>query len=324
MLRDRGRAVAKIFVITHDGVPEQKGNKWFAHEASDEKPFIVGYTVPFTDGDGDHRGLSQTKVANQLPPLIYDRHQAEVTIGLWAHFAWPTIMGESAGRHLTVNTYDRARFTFGFYQLAAHTPNDNLILLFRQLLALPEAKDYFPDLTLRNGVVHQVLPNGSLASLETVTTVNRPNGKIEKQILGFMNYLNPDTANAGEREVLNAAKLMHWLMNYQSAVDASVRVSIEIMRRKVKSAAKKFGLAGQRPELAIWVSDIIHQSRGGPETIRAALKAGTFEKKLDALFEIASPDYESRRKLVRKNIETLITENRFAGVSLGDPKLPLD
>lgn len=316
--------MSKIFAITHDGIPQQRGNKWFAQEVSDAKPFIVGYTVPFSDGDGDHRGLSQTKVANQLPQLMYNRHQAATTIGLWAHFAWPTIMGESAGRHLTVNTYDRARFTFGFYQLAAHTPNDNLILLFRELLSQPEAEDYFPDLTLRNGVVHQMLPGGSLASLETVTTVNRPNGKIEKQILGFMNYLNPDTANAGEREALNAAKLMHWLMNHQSAVDASVRVSMQIMRRKVKSASSKYGLAGQRPELAIWVSDIIHQSRGGPETIKAALKAKTFETKLDALFQIGAPDYESRRKLVRKNIETLISENRFAGVLLGDSKLPLD
>ncbi len=273
--------MSKSFTITHDGMPQKSGNKWFAQEANDEGPFIIGYTVAFSDGDGDHRGLAQDKIANKLPPLIYDRHQAASTIGLWAYFVWPTIMGESGGRHLTVNTYDRARFTFGFYQLAAHTPKDNLILLFRQLLSLPEAKDYFPDLALRDGVVHQVLPGGSLASLETVTTVNRPNGKIENQILGFMNYLNPDTANTGEREALNAAKLMHWLMHQQSAVDASVQVSMQIMRRKVKAAAKTFGLVGQRPELAIWVSDIIHQARGGPVAIKTALKAGTFEKKLD-------------------------------------------
>jgi hypothetical protein len=108
---------------------------------------------------------------------------------------WPTIVAESAGgHHLLVNTYDRARFTFGFYQLAAHTPDDNLILLFRELLKLQNAATYFPDLTLQSNRVHRIA-GGQSHSLETVTSVHRPNGKLEKQILGFMAYLNPDTTN---------------------------------------------------------------------------------------------------------------------------------
>lgn len=310
--------------ITRDGPAQTKGTSWFANEVG--KPatkFVVGQTVPFKDGDGAHRGLYQTAILNKIPKLYFDRNAAASTLGLWAHFIWPTVSVESSGgHHLLVNTYDRARFTFGFYQLAAHTPNDNLILLFRALLALPTAADYFPDLKLKNGKVHRQ-ENGTLHSLEVVTNVHRPNGKFEDQIVGFMSYLNPDTTTAGSAEAISAAKLMHWLLNDPAAVETSVGVAIAIVRRKVRAQAKTYKLEGKDPRLAIWVSDISHQGRGSKSAIKAALEETTIEKQLRALQAIDSGDNQTRRVGVKKCVDKLQAEKVFEGVLLGDSKLPL-
>jgi hypothetical protein len=311
------------FSITRDGEPQKKFTKWFAKADTDTKKFFVGYTVPFSDGDGAHRGLAQTRHMDELPKLFYDRNHASGDFGLWAHFIWPTVVAESAGgHHMLVNTYDRARFTFGFYQLAAHTPKDNLILLFRKLIALPRAADYFPDLSIKNGEVHRTA-DGSTFSLEEVTKVHRPNGKVEDQLVAFMTYLNPVTTGAGEDEVRNTAKLMHWLLNDPDAVKASVDVALEIMRGKIRRLADTYDLNGRDPLLAIWVSDITHQGRGKKSKIEAALNKPTLAKQLAALFEIGAPDFLSRRKTVRDCIATLTADGVFNGVKLGDAKLPL-
>ncbi|TPW27219.1 hypothetical protein FJU08_20745 [Martelella alba] len=309
-----------------DGDPQKKGSSWFATDLSTGNKFLVGYTVPYSGGDGKHRGITQTKVLNGLPDLYYDRFQQELKFGSWAHFIWPTVVAESAGgHHLLVNTYDRARFTFGFYQLAAHTPNDNLILLFRKLLTLESAAKYFPDLVLKSNKVHLKGKNDNLTSLETVTSVTRPNGRVEDQIVGFMTYLNPDTQKVGEIEVLNTAKLMHWLMSDTEAVSLSVATALEIMKRKLKRAASTFGLVGKRPELAIWVSDILHQGRGGNAAIRNALSEADFNRQMQALYHIGSQNsqFAGRRKTVRDCIKKLVNEGRFDGKWLGQGELTL-
>lgn len=315
------------FIIRAEGSPQAKGTRWFATETGSNQRFLVGKTVSFRDGDGDHRGITQTGLLKEIPQLYYDRSNEENRFGPWAHFIWPTVYAESSGgHHLLVNTYDRARFTFGFYQLAAHTPNDNLILLFRQLLGLPKAAAYFPDLTLESGRVYRVTQGGETVSLETATNVTRPNGKTENQIVGFMTYLNPDTQNAGEIEALNTAKLIHWFLSDPAAVSESVATAIGIMKRKLKSAAQTYGLSGRRPELAIWVSDILHHGRGTSAEIRNALAAGNFDAQIQSLFLVGShiKAYDGRRKAVQRCISTLISEARFAGLRLGQGALAFD
>ncbi len=97
------------FRITSDGNPQAKGTRWRAsHDGAEPRDFLVGQTVAFKDGDGDHRGLYQTRVLDQIPKLFYDRNQAQAENGLWAHFIWPTVVAESAGgHHLLINSYDR-------------------------------------------------------------------------------------------------------------------------------------------------------------------------------------------------------------------------
>lgn len=310
------------FDIAASGAPQIKGCKWTAKiRGGAEPPFLIGETTPYVDGDGPHRGLGQPS-PSKLPKLYYDRHAAVDAIGLWAHFIWPTVTAEGGGHHLALNTYDRASFTFGFYQLAAHTPKDNLILLFRALLALPKAADYFPDLRLVDGKVWRTGEDGVPYALETETQVHRPNGKVETQLVAFMSYLNPDTTSAGETEALNGAKLMHWLLHDPLAVEASVKVAFGIMRRKIRAAAQQYGLAGKDPRLAIWVSDIIHQSRGVAK-IPAALAKPNLATQLKALSVIGIEDYRARCETVAAKIEQLHAEGVFQGVTLGDARLPL-
>jgi hypothetical protein len=311
------------FSTTPNGDPQKKSTRWTATPNDGGAAFLVGQTVPFADGDGPHRGLYQTRVLNEIPKLFFDRNAAQTEFGLWAHFIWPTVVAESAGgHHLLINTYDRARFTFGFYQLAAHTPNDNLILLFRELLKLPSATEYFPDLMVKNGKVHRIEGTHS-KSLEVVTNVHRPNGKFEDQIVGFMSYLNPDTTNAGEAEAVNAARLMHWLIHDPKAVAASVGVALSILRRKVKRQAAAYHLIGRDPRLAIWVSDISHQSRGDSKSIKAALAEPTLEKQLAALAMIGKLDFPERIKSIKASLKTIADEGIFNDVTLGDVKLPI-
>ncbi len=310
--------------------PQKFRARWHADVKETKERFVIAETVGYTDADGKHRGLYQDRVKKKIPQLRYDRATAEKSLGLWAHFIWPSVTAESGnGHHLIVNTYDRARFTFGFYQLAAHTPDDNLIKLFQRLVALPTAVDYFPDLLLSNKRLHRK-DGSSTYSLEKVTKVHRPNGKKEDQLVTFMTYLNPDTQKANAREALNAAKLMHWLVNDPDAETASVEVAFEIMHGKIKSYASAYGLAGKDPRLAIWVSDIRHQGRGGSTKIKAALAKPTVEKQLKALSKIdkyttkyPKGQYRARRKAVQKSIDILTGEKRFDGVVLGDGKLPL-
>ena len=109
------------------------------------------------------------------------------------------------------------------------------------------------------------------------------------------------------------------------SIAAAVRVPFRIMLRKVKSAATAYGLTGMRPELAIWVSDITHQGRGGPAAIKAALKKKTFDGQYGALRAIGSGNskYDGRRKTVHGCIQTIVKEKKFDGVEFGKGKLKL-
>jgi hypothetical protein len=313
------------FAINTNGPQQTKFTKWYATPSDGTKAFLVGYTTVYSDGDGPHIGLNSIRYLAEMPRLYFDRqNSAAETETLWAHFMWPTVCAESlGGHHLLINTYDRARFTFGFYQLAAHTPNDNLILLFRRLLELPKAEHYFPDLQLNNGIVHRLVDR-NLKSLEIVSSILRPNGKTEDQIVGFMNYLNPDTNTIGNNEVVNAARLQHWLLNDSSAMKASVEIAMKIMKSKVRNLLTKYPILSDDFRLAIWVSDIVHQGRASKGEISSALLIPSLSDKLVALSQIGSSnaDYDSRRNLVRDKIEILLSEGIFDGVAVGDALLP--
>src|SRR5262249_15813229 len=100
--------------------------------------FFVGRRVTYEGNVGLYNIFPRSK----LEKLNYSAGDFRTAHGFWADMIEPTAMCE--GRNfLTLNTYDRAVFTFGFGQFAAHVANGDFVKYFRAMLALPNANDYF-------------------------------------------------------------------------------------------------------------------------------------------------------------------------------------
>ena len=171
----------------------------------------------------------------------------------------------------------------GFYQLAAHTAEDNLILLFRRLLQLPSASRFFPDLLLKtvSGKPRVHVRRGSqVVNLET----RDGRGELPQ----FMAYLNPDDQQIDEAELQASARLLDWTQLDETAREAQVDTAVDIAAKKLKWTVQRvWDLAAPLPSrLAIWISDIRHQGRGQTETVsvldylRQALKSAQPETQL--------------------------------------------
>jgi hypothetical protein len=302
------------YKVLPEGEPQESGTRYSVRDQDTGETFFAGKVLKFKS----RRGLSRSSTL-----LQYDRFDAGQQMGAWAHFIWPTVMAESNGRYISINAWDRAHFTWGFYQLAAHTARDNLILLMRELVQLPSAARFFPDLTLVDGKVARKTGSGTV-SLEREKEVQVGSGT-ETQIPDFMAYLNPSSFQVDEREVLTAAKFAAWAMEDKAMRDATVQVSVKIMKRKIKARAGTFGLVGKRPELAIWISDMFHHGRGSTNQAKAALQLSTFDKQLDALSRIdTTGQHAARLESVRRSVKVLIDEERFENVRFGEGSLSLE
>ncbi len=177
-------------------------------------------------------------------------------------------VGESSGYFNRLNTYDRAAFTFGFFQLAAHTPNDNLILLFRKAAAENSAfKALFPDLKLIDGVLHRDL--GS----HTVTLEKqypRPGHPQEKNLKDFMTYLNADGATVDDTELSTSARLVHLANSDEAFNQLQVNVAAQITMRKMRSIYSEwYNLNGASDLICTAIADIHHQGRGKRTEVKA-------------------------------------------------------
>lgn len=95
---------------------------------------------------------------------------------------------------LSLNTYDRARFTSGFGQFAAHVENGDFVRWFRDMLQRPEAIDYFPNLEVRNG---------RIVRIEDTRTVILENDDTTEPLQKFF---NPTLDDVEDAEVIGAAK----------------------------------------------------------------------------------------------------------------------
>jgi hypothetical protein len=267
-----------------NGIPfrlEKRDREWFAKALSgaDQDEFLVGSEVnqPAQGFHGIHIPVSKY-YGEQYNPVSHTG-----AIDHWAHVIDATAQCESRGFMNLVNSYDRAKFTFGFYQLAAHTPNDNLILLFRELVALPRGKDYFPELRLHNGRLHRVDGDGGRSDLEEL---------FEGQLQFFMNFLNPRRRLIDEQEILHAARLMHWTANDPVCRSAQVRVSAEILQRKVATRYHpSYNLHGRDDTICTIIADIHHHGRASKDTVKAALRQSNKEK---ALLSVNNPQFQAR------------------------------
>lgn len=261
----------------------EQGSKYFGK--IDGSRFFIGSRVSFDGGKGlmNAKGTAAQK---------YDRNVYRDKFGFWADFIHPTAMAEGALFH-TLNTYDRARFTFSFLQFAAHVPDGDFVVYLRALLALPNAREYFPDLILHDGRVCRVT-DGGVAAIETSTSTE-----------GLLDYLNPSLAQIEDTEVIQAAKFVHWAQNDPAHRDVQVGIGIAHFKAHMAAYAKQYELNGVADTVCLAIADIRHQGRAKSSVITMALHSAN---PLNALLAIGEPRYHERLLTLRREIKGLTDE----------------
>ena len=260
-----------------------EGGRYYA-SVDGEPRFYVGTDVRY----GTRRGLMNS---SNPPGPRYKPQEFEAVHGDWAWYLFPTITCESRGHFTCLNTYDRAAFTFGHIQLAAHTPDNNFVEFFRLLLNDPAASEYFPELRLSNGRIHRLEESGSLTPLESAVS-SAP----------LMSYLNPRADRVDLEEAEKAARLVDWTVRHANMRDQQVAFVVRQQRRKLRHHATKLPLDGTVDKLCLVVLDILHQGRAGYPSIRTALAAND---PFDALLSLGASQYRERVATLRSGIRDL-------------------
>jgi hypothetical protein len=259
----------------------RNGNE-FSATADGGPAFFVGRRVPYEGNIGLYNIFGGSK----LQKLNYAAVDFPA-LGFWAELVEPTAICE--GRNfLTLNTYDSARFTFGFGQFAAHVPNGDFVKYFRKLLSLPQAGDYFPHLAVVNGRI----------SATDFGTAPKPLESDDSTAL-LMAYLNPDLGEVQDAEVIAAAKLIHWTAASAAARQAQVGEMADSFKSFMVRADTRVGIDGLGGDRCCVIADILHHGRGGKMTwplIHDALKAA---KPFEALIAIGAPKWEERKKTLK-------------------------
>ena len=267
--------MAIIFTILRNGSD-------FSCKPDNATAFFVGRRVPYEG----NIGLYNVFPRSRLERLDYQVVDFEQKYGLWATLIEPTAICE--GRNfLTLNTYDRAAFTFGFGQFAAHVPNGDFVKYLRAMLALPQAPDYFPHLGVVNGRISQT--DGSPIALESDTTTS-----------GLMRYLNPGLREVQDAEVIAAAKLIHWTSNSVDARAAQVAQMIAVFKSFMARADQRVGIDQRPANQCCVIADILHQGRGNWVMIEQALRSST---PYQALVSIGDPRWRERTRKLKAAID---------------------
>jgi hypothetical protein len=219
-------------------------------------------------------------IANDNFPLgrqfIYKADDFRQGFGFWADFIEPTAICEGRS-FLTLNTYDRACFTFGFAQFAAHVPDGDFVIWLRAMLGEPDVNDYFPDLGLDAGRVVKHAASGTLP-LETRDTTQP-----------LMDYLNPSLSVVNDEEIVAAAKFIHWTMNHPNTQMLQVKQMMATGHALLKRADTRLGLNDVTADLCCIVMDILHQGRGTFAEMLQAMRANDPYKALLEVGALAQP-----------------------------------
>jgi hypothetical protein len=288
---------------------------------------IVSYSLadPATKALIKTRGLSRYGGFPEEPAPKYSAQDWRPAFGYWADLIEPTAEGESRRHFTCVNSYDRAAFTFGCFQFAAHTPERNLIRLFRALLKIPdEAVTYFPELSLVQDRVH-LLQGGQTISLEgpaqRADKLARLDAKgVPVEQGRFMDYLNGSLVSAERDEALAAARLITWATHSPAHRQAQVVEGIwhaELLLRDTHQRLSKLGatLQGAPISLCAMIFDIRHQGRSHPahKTAIAGLAAAlSSADPMDMLCEFSAEAHGPRIETVRQKIESGLSASSFA------------
>jgi hypothetical protein len=267
----------------------EESNKYYGK--IDGTRFFIGSRVSYEDGKGL---MNLTGTSTQK----YERSVYRPTFGFWADFIHPTAAAEGALFH-TLNTYDRAQFTFSFLQYAAHVPGGDFVVYLRELLKLPQAEEYFPDLTLRDNRVCRITDSDTV-TLET-----------DSSTALLLDYLNPSLKEVEDTEVIQAAKFIHWAQSDPAHRQIQIDVGISHFKRKLAGYAKQYNLDGADDMVCLVVADIRHQGRAKSPEIAAALQSSD---RLDTLLKIGEPQYHNRLVALRREIKTLTNDGTFGSL----------
>ncbi len=261
---------------------ERKDRSFYAR-ADGGARFFVGNKTSYVDKSTSEsfEGLYNVP-STQTPKLMYAPADASQS-GFWADFIYPTSRCEG-GNYLTLNTYDRAKFTWGFGQFGAHVPDGDFILFFRDLLARPEARDYFPNLALVAGRIVKV-SGAQTTAMETAATT-KP----------LMDFLNPTTKAIEDAEVIAAAKLVHWTTSVAAARQLQAKHMVSTFQRLMRESDNRLGLNGRSAAICCVICDIRHQGRAKYTAMQNALQSN---KPLETLLSLGSISYPDRIKTLK-------------------------
>jgi hypothetical protein len=249
--------------------------------------FFIAYKTKYEE----RFGLYNSSVTTNL---VYKATDYISKFGFWAYFIEATAKVESQGSFLCLNTYDRAFFTFGFMQFAAHVPNGDFVRFFRKLLTLPNAPDYFPRLRLMDGRIFYKNDSGATSQLENDTTTMK-----------LMEYLNPTTNEVEQQELICSARFIHWASNDAKHREVQVEHSISLYKENMKKYSKRLNLNGYPAKVCFMVCDILHQGRGTFDRISYALDTDSHEKAFQNLCTIGNTHYATRINGVKAHIKKL-------------------
>lgn len=289
--------MAYDFLVTSKPLPSGQ-MAYYATLAGTNGPRItVGYETMYHEKYGLYNTSTSTG-------LSYDPQNYINEKGFWAYFIYPTAKAESKGSFYCLNTYDRARFTFGFMQYAAHVPNGDFVRFFRLLLALPNAANYFPRLSVRNGHIYHINDAGIFTQLEDDTSTSK-----------LMDYLNPSLSEIEHQEKICSARMVHWAMNDQAHRRVQVDTAIDHFKEKMIEYSKRFNLNNAPAKVCQIICDIRHQGRGSNDMIALALNTGgNWEKAFQNLLTIGYVNYKTRIDTVKNTINNLYLQGVFDSV----------
>jgi len=266
----------------------ERSGRRFRARADNGDAFFVGFETSFAERSTGEtfEGLFNTPTRD-LPKLIYKADGARPSFGFWADFIEPTSHCEG-GNFLTLNTYDRAKFTWGFGQFAAHVPDGDFIHFFRDLLDRPEAADYFPNLRVENARIVKV-EGDNLIPMETAQST-RP----------LMDFLNPTTTAIEDTEVIASAKMIHWAANVVDARNLQVLHMVGAFKRLMREADGRLGLDGETADICLVICDIRHQGRAKFAAMQEALASSN---PLAALLELGAHAFPDRIRTLKKEVQ---------------------
>lgn len=272
---------------------EVRGRDYWAQTGTEE-PFFVGRRMRY----GTRLGLSNIFGGSPLTQLTYQAENYVPDFGIWAQIIAPTAACEG-GSFLALNSYDRAGFTFGITQFAAHVPNGDFVRLLRALLARPEAADYFPMLRLIDGRIH-LADTGSVQPLEGLDST-----------AALMAWLNPSGDAIDAAEIEAAARLIHWTRQSRAVRLAQIAQTIASFTAYLRRAGRTVPMEGRVAAHCCVIADLLHHGRGGRQVWAAIGRALVAADPLDALLAIGGASWPERVDTLRRHIDALADLHRW-------------